>query len=190
MKGFKNFINDDSYIEQTLVEMMLIMDTDIKSLNEMFETDNTVLEEGFKDVVKDLVHIKKGRGLIQQLKSAGLNLAKLFVALIKNDLEEVKKILKSVKKEDVLTFIMTLDGATLHILSTPIHTLSAITGWKIEIGKIKQGTIKIVDKIKGAIKTIKQNLNGLIAGKKQKQYFNYLDTIDKSMNDPKSFTKI
>ena len=183
MKKFKEFIIEDKLIEQTLFELLYIMDVDQKHLNEMFESDDNLIEEGFKDIFKDIVKIKKEKGLIQQLKSAGINLSKLFVALIKGDTKAAKAVLKTVKKQDVISFIVNLDMATLHILSTPLHTLSAITGWHFDFEKVSKISMKIVDKIKTAISIIKQNIGDIIGGKKEKQYISYLDVIDKSISN-------
>ena len=64
------------------------------------------------------------------------------VAIINKDGEAAKNVLKGLKKEDVLDFLLNLDMATLHIVSGPIHTIDAITGWHL--------WANVKDKAKGA----------------------------------------
>lgn len=184
---FQEFINGEQSVQYMIEEMVSIMDTDIDVLYEMVEEDDyIVLEEG-------IISAHKGnRSLIKYFKSAGKGLAKLFMSAIKGDAEGIKKVAKSIKMGDVLDFLLRLDTATLHLITGPIHSIEAITGWHLwaNIEKVKKGGQAIADKIHSAIQTIKQHLGGLIAGKKKKEYEKYLDTIDKSIADPTSFTSL
>jgi hypothetical protein len=191
---FKDFLNEEDQIQSLVKEMMFIMDTDSETLNEMMIAEDDALLEGkLKDFGKGLVHVSKGnRSLIKYFKSAGKGLGKMFIALMKGDVDTVKDIAKTVKSSDVLDFLLKLDAATLHLITGPIHSLEAITGWHIwaNIQKAQKGSSKLVDKIKNAIKVIKQNIGSLIAGVKQKEYLKYLDTIENSVADPTSFTNL
>lgn len=192
-QSFKEFINEDEYLSSLVLEMCFIMDTDQSTLNEMIENDDTVLLENvFTDLGKSLVHIKKGKGLIQHFKSAGVGMAKMFVAVLKGDTNEVKRIAKTVKATDVLDFLLKLDQATLHLITGPIHSLEAITGWHIwaNIEKAQGKASKLVDKLRQAISILKSNIGTLIGGKKKTQYDGYLSLIDNSLNDPTSFINI
>ena len=189
---FKEFIHEDEYISSLVLEMCFIMDADQETLNEMLESDDTViLENVFKDLGKSMIHIKKGKGLIQHFKAAGAGMAKMFLALIRGDTDEVKRIAKTIKSGDVLDFLLKLDQATLHLITGPLHSLEAITGWHIwaNIEKAHASSGKLVDKLRQAIGTLKTNIGTLIGGKKKVKYDKYLSTIDNSLNDPKSFVK-
>lgn len=187
--NFKDFINEEDDMQRMVLELCTIMDSEIEVLYEMVDEDDyTLLENVFTDLGKSLVHIKKGKGLIQYFKQAGVGMAKLFMATIKGDVDEVKKIAKSVKATDVMDFLLKLDQATLHLITGPLHSLEAITGWHIwaNVQKAHATAGKVVDKIKDAIKTIKSNIGNFIAGTKMKQYMSYLNTIEVSLNDPSS----
>jgi hypothetical protein len=90
-----------------------------------------------------------------------------------NNNESKKKMIelaKSVKKEDVLDFLLKLDTLTLHLISGPIHELDAITGthiWANIKNKAKSVTDAATDAIK-KIESLKDHLEGSLKSQLQK----------------------
>lgn len=104
---------------------------------------------------------KEDGGLIKIVKDAGLLMAKLFAAALKGDKETVKEIANTeIKKEDVLNFLLKLDQATLHLLTGPIHSIEAITGWTIWT-KVDKTTSTTISTIKDATKYIKDRVSNI-----------------------------
>lgn len=192
MQKFEEFLNEEENLQKAIDEMVTIMMAEQSTIDEMFDEDGLMIEAKIKDVAKSFIHVGKGKGLIQYFKSAGKGIGKMFMAAIRGDVEGVKKVAKSVKATDVIDFLLKLDQATLHLITGPIHSLEAITGWHIwaNVQKAQKGVVKVAEKIKQAIQIIKSNISDLIGGKKKDQYIKYLDTIDKSVSDPTSFTNL
>ena len=134
-----------------------------KQINEAYE--NIYLEEHALQCFNDILiltddslneanwlsklglHVKKGKGLIQYFAQFGAGMAKLFKAAIKKDKAEVKRIIATeISKEDLIDFVMKLDMASLHILSTPIHFIESITGLHIaaNLGNITDSVKTVV----------------------------------------------
>ena len=163
-----------------LMEMIVIMDQS-KSINN--------LDEGVVDSVKDFsnkilnifnnkivkpvtkttgMHIDNSkRGILQYLVSMGTNTSKLLYHAVNgyyNNNEEskrkVKEISKSVKKEDVIDFLLKLDTLTLHWFTGPIHMLDALTGTHIW-ANVESKSKNISDKAKSAIETLEALKNSL-----------------------------
>jgi len=159
MKSFRQHLGKDD-IDQELVENI----TQILFLqeygDEIFEDE--ILSEGkIDDLLKKTgLHIHKSRGIISYLKSANLGVAKMMIAAIKGDKEGIKEVVKSVKKEDVLDFLLKLDMATNHTITAPIHMIDAWTGWHLWAA-IQEKTAKVGDyikTIKDAVMVVKNNL--------------------------------
>ena len=149
-----------------------------RQINEAYK--NMYLEEHVNQVFSDLymlcdenylteanwlsklgLHAKKGKGLLQYFAQFGSGLVKLIKAAVKRDTKTIKELMNTeIKKEEVIEFVMLLDEATLHILSTPLHFISATTGWHIgaDMNKATETTINLV---KNAYQNIKDNLQDL-----------------------------
>ena len=123
------------------------------------------------------LHIETKKGLLQYLSSISTGVAKLLYYAVdyyfnKNN-ESKKKMIelaKSVKKEDVLDFLLKLDTLTLHLISGPIHELDAITGthiWANIKNKAKSVTDAATDAIK-KIESLKDHLEGSLKSQLQK----------------------
>lgn len=163
---FRDYVQSE---EKTLalVHLMEALD-EMDSLN---ESDTDILVES---VLKKVgLHAHKSKGLLSYIKSFTTGVGKLFLALLKGDGKKAKEILKSVNKEDVLDFLLKLDTGTLHLISGPLHTLDAWTGWHIGANikaKMEKGT-GIVNVIKDNIAKVKTYLADL--------YKNDKDTLAK-----------
>lgn len=184
MQKFNEFRDQDETI-QALLEVMFLMDTPQDQLNEMFETDSDDLLNEAIDLsaLKGLIHTTKTKGLIGYFKSAGKGIAKIMIAAIKGDTDGIKAVMKTVKKGDVLDFLLKLDQATLHIITGPIHTIEAVTGWHIwaAVEKAKEVSTAAIDKIKNAILTISQNVSKYVDSKRTARIEKHLNAISKSL---------
>lgn len=160
MSKFNDFIIEDLKNQDDMLNLLEVA---------MFITETPYIVEGEKTkniikMIKDMIprlglSVKPGRGLIHMLLKASDNIRLLlyhsFMAYYNNDKfhkEKMKDILKNVKKEDFMEFILKLDMVTLHAISGPIHAISAITGWKINVLDKRQEEIK--SKIKKAINSL------------------------------------
>ena len=153
----------------------------------LFESGLLNIEEGIEQTInkylqKAGVKVHTRKGLIQYLISAGKGLGKLFLAALKGDKEEVKKIAKSVKKEDVIDFLLKLDTVTYHLLTGPIHMIDAVTGWHIWAAiedKIKNSTF--LDKLKQALQKAKELVKTAFSKEKAKEkaILDYIKRIEK-----------
>jgi vesicle coat complex subunit len=123
------------------------------------------------------LHIETKKGLLQYLSAASTGVAKLLYYAVDyyfNKNEESKKkmieLAKSVKKEDIIDFLLKLDMLTLHLISGPIHQLDALTGTHIW-ANIQNKTKNVTDAAKDAIKKIeslKDHLEGSLKAQLQK----------------------
>lgn len=189
MKSYKNLQVELNKPNDVLIEdimtIIAMRDADEKQLYEAFDADcDYILTEGIMDVlnmnVRDVakniegllgkglkkvgLHTHKGKGIISYLMSAGKGVGKMILAGIRGDGETVKELAKSVKKEDVIDFLLKLDMATQHLITGPIHLIDAWTGWHIgaNLENVIRGKNGIVAKIKGAFQTIKQNIHSVV----------------------------
>ncbi len=171
MKTFKEHITEQD-IQTALLEIAVIIEEGEGLL---------LLSESRMAAAMGKIGLKahKTKGLIQYLKSAGKGIGKMVIAAIKGDTETVKKVARSIRKEDVVHFLLQLDMATLHILSSPIHTIAAITGWELEanISHITKKAAGVADVVKTAVRNLKNSLEGYFSSSKEKAYFTYLDKI-------------
>jgi len=176
---------DEELAMTSLIDMISIQFDDGQLAEDIDNKNFEILDEGINDKVNDIVakagfHVKKKKGLIGHLMNAGKGVAKLFIALINKDGEAAKAVLKGLKKEDILDFLLDLDMATVHIISGPIHTLDAITGWHIWANvkeKAKGAKIAVLD----AIKKLKQYLETVYDNAKAKVYNKYVSQMEKDL---------
>jgi hypothetical protein len=187
MKSYKDYIEQRQIVE-SITDILALRELDSDMISE-------TLNEGVVDKIKKadisgalkkvgLHASQSNRGLIQYLLQAGKGVAKMFIALIKGDTERVKEIVKSVKKADVLDFLLKLDMATLHIISNPIHTLDAITGWHIWANvskKIGAVASDIIQKIKDSIEFVKTEIIKVVPKKKAIKHQSYLDAMESDL---------
>jgi len=167
-------INSDEYravVEFVALEVFL-EDECHGSVNEAWETlnnemitENKLVNQLNSVLNKAGISISKGheKGLISDLMTAGKAMFKFIMAAIKGDKATIKKMANTeISKEELAAFILKLDTATGHILSAPIHTINAITGWHIGANlhhaahEIKNVT---VSKIRDAIDFIKHKIS-------------------------------
>jgi len=189
MKSYKVLQQELNKPSESLIEdimsIIAIREADQTQLYEAFDADcDYILNEGIMDVLKMDVrtvaknvdgllnkglkkvglHKHKGKGIISYIMSAGKGVGKMVLAGIRGDTETVKELAQSVKKEDVLDFVLKLDMATQHLITGPIHMIDAWTGWHIgaNLENVIRGKDGVVAKIKGAFQTIKQNISHVV----------------------------
>lgn len=159
----------DSSLHESIINGSLKSIDEAKFVNNI---NNLISKAGF--------HVKKNKGLIGHLINAGKGVSKLFIALINKDADSAKQILRNLKKEDILDFLLDLDMATLHIVSGPIHLIDAITGWHLWANvkeKVKGASIAVMD----AIKKLKQYLSAIVDKTKVKIYSRFITNLEKDL---------
>lgn len=198
MKSFRQYLSKEP-IDQALVEdikelIFLYAHGDELITEGYFDNDSEILSEGVKKILKkgnDLINkgatklnIKREKGLLSYLRSAGKGVAKLVVAAVKGDGEKARGVINSVKREDLLDFFLKLDMGLAHALSFPIHTIDAWTGfeiWKAMEAKAKGVTV-IGQKVVDAITTVKNDVVKIIMDKKRVlRYKNFLNIMQKDV---------
>lgn len=171
---------DELQTMNALLELSMFMEQDINRLDEAF--DIATLGKAADSLMKKAgLHVKKGDGLIQQALRGGTVVAKFVWYAIKGasgdkDAKEKAKAMANseVKKEDILSFLLNLDMATLHIFTGPIHWIDAVTGWHIwadvkekageGFEKAKKALENLIDVAKSTEQKIATKLNGHVHG--------------------------
>lgn len=105
------------------------------------------------------IHKAHGKSLIGVLSRAPEFMTEFIWYLFKYSIgdkaagERVKELSKSIRKEDVIDFLLKLDSLTLHTISGPIHMLEVLTGWHISPA-IERKEHDAVDRAKAVIKNL------------------------------------
>jgi hypothetical protein len=147
---------DELYHMNALLEISIFMETDLDRLDEEFSIA-ALGKSASSLMAKAGLHVQKHDGLVQQAMKGGTILAKFVWYAIKaatgdKDAKvKVKEMANSeVKKEDVLSFLLNLDMATLHVFTGPIHFIDAVTGWHLW-ANVKEKAGKGFEKAKKAL---------------------------------------
>ena len=144
------------------------------------------LDEAAGGILQKLgLEAHKTKGLIGYIKSFTTGIGKIVIAALKGDKEKVKEIASTVKKEDVIDFLLKLDMATLHLVSGPIHTIDAITGWHLwaAVKSVAAKAGSVYDEIKKAIDVIKQKITTLIDKPKREQMLKPISDLELALGD-------
>ena len=179
--NFKNYLleNDLTNYENKIQGILFLQEISINQLNE------NQLDESIKDWMEKFgLHAhKSGPGLIDYIKQFTKGAGQLILAAIKGDEKKIKELSKSIKKEDLLDFLIKLDTITLHLISGPIHMIDALTGWHIgpAIKKTAEKSKDIIKKIWQAILNIKDNVKKIMGPEHQKTVLFNLQKIEKSL---------
>lgn len=173
MMKFDTYLNQEQIDMENIIELYQFINKDM--LNEGMDFQGILNKLGFK--------VSKGKGIIQILAGASVNVSKIVwytFKLYQGDEEYRQKILdiySKVKKEDVMDFLLKLDMLTLHTLTGPIHMLDAITGWHLSpnINKVTKDISYRINRVIKHLTTVKdQEPAGVISS-----------TIDKMVNQLK-----
>ena len=175
--------------EDQIIEKFELSDDAIALLEIAAFMETKTIEEGLnfgKLLGKLGLKAHKGTGIIQVISRAGKNIGELFWYLLQAQRGDeaakikVKEIAsKKIKKEDIINFILMLDQASLHLLSGPLHTLSAITGIHIEADLHKIGSTS--ELIKKAVKELEDASKNLV-GKLKDKMVGYVKNIKTIMS--------
>jgi len=149
----------------------------------------TVLAEGITDKIlhhsnkiADKVGMKvhKSKGILDYLKSILTGVRKAFFYIFKGDVKKAKELLTDFERKDVLDFLYKLDLGTLHLFSTPIHTIDAWTGWDLGVqmkNKMQKAEDTLSDFI-STIRTAKVKVHAMFSGFAEKTMVKNLDKIE------------
>lgn len=177
--NFKQYLNETNDIE-IKIQTLIYLTENIDNLNE---------EDLFEGVAGALNRVglkaHKSTSIISYIKKFTTGVGKVILYLIKGDAKKAQELIKEVKKEDVLDFLVKLDSGTLHLISGPIHTIDAWTGWHIAPNVNKkieqaQSTISI---IKDALIKVKDGIDNLFSSNKVKhdELLKYVLVLDKEL---------
>jgi len=160
MKTFKNYNKDEinNHIYAVL-ELMILMEMDEEELYRLDEI--TVINKNVEKLNPYLnklgLKLAYKKTLIQHAIDAGVGVIKMLKAGMAGDKEEVLRLAKSVKKEDVANFLLRLDKATINVIGGTIGRIEAITGWRLTASASKVAT-NAIDMVKKAFKIIHDHL--------------------------------
>ena len=180
MMRFKEFLLEEQMKNETSdrLQVLLYMMENVDTINE--STDEQILENVNKHVNKIGLKLHKSKSLIDYIKSFTTGAGKLFLYMIKGDTKKAKELLKSIKKEDVLDFIIKLDLGTLHIITGPLHTIDAWTGWDLAANvqaKMEKGS-DLLNDIKHGIDEIRAKIVALYSDEPTR-----IKQLDKNLQD-------
>jgi len=196
-------VREDAY---ALLEFMIFIDkcgddsineAAVEKVASLIKKSGGILDKYINPVAnKAGINVSVKKGLVHYLASAGINTAKLIYHAInyyynkdEKSKERIKEIIKSVKKEDLIDFLLKLDTLTLHLITGPIHTIDALTGTHIW-ANIKTKAETMMDKAKKAI-TYLESLKSDVEGRLKKQIQKYADSLKKifGINSAKAVTE-
>jgi len=185
MITFKEHISTEQNtdIESVIEELTVLYALDENEIDMIFSGE-TLNEVNMSKLLSKIgLTIHKEKGIIQYLRDATVGIAKCLLYAIKGDKENLKKTAKSLRKEDVLDFLLKLDMATLHIVTGPIHFIDAVTGWDLwaNISEVAKTTKEVAKKVVKAIDIVKTNITKLIHDKKVSLYSKFLDKLEKDI---------
>jgi len=160
MKSFVEYntdeLNDHVY---AMLEMMVLMEMDIDDFDRLDEIAvvNKNVEKLNPYLNKIGLKLAYKKTLIQYAIDAGVGVIKMLRAGMAGDKEEILRLAKSVKKEEIANFLLRLDKATLNVIGGTIGRIEAITGWRL-IANAKQATANAIDLVKKAFSVIRDHL--------------------------------
>ena len=192
MIGFKEFMKNEA-IEGEIYEkfaLLMYLAENNQILNESYDMENLTesqkeqIFEGIKDWFEKVgLSIEKGTGIIDYVGQFTSGAGKLILAAIKGDKEKVKEIAKGLKKEKVIDFLLKLDILTLHLVTGPIHTIDAVTGWEL-MANLEKFSDEAADQIKIFYKhftKVKSAITNLFKGKDQAKMLGIAKKLEKNI---------
>jgi len=190
---FTEFIAEQDLTEETedkISIMMYMIENDSilteSDLENLTEAQELLIIEGVHDWLKKTgLKLHKGNGIIDYVIQFSKGAGKLIMAAFKNDKEEVKRIAGTLKKEQVIDFLLKLDMATIHIVTGTIHRIDAWTGWDLSanlnaLAKKAESSLHTFYK---AMKSVKDSLLSVLDGDKQKRMMKLADKIENNLPD-------
>jgi len=167
MHSFKHHIEQQEYTE-AIIKLAYVMEyAETHSADMLTEKLSVALSK------------HKTPGLIEYIAKFTSSVGKLVLAALKGDKKKVKSIASGLDPSSVIDFLLKLDMATLHLLTMPIHTIDAITGWDI-IASLRdqlKSSETHMDKMKKAYQDLK--MHGSRALKKSPEKFRAIKDLGK-----------
>jgi len=195
-KEFNESIKNEELVAEMQDKIALIMYmvenediiTESVDFENLTEAQEGMIIEGVNDWLSKVgMKLHKGNGIIDYLASFTKGAGKLIMAAIRKDEKTVKGLLNSIKKEEVLDFLLKLDMATMHIVTGPIHFIDAVTGWDL-MANLKGAAETAKDKLKAfyaAMQKVKDSIATVLAGKRQQRMMKVADNLEYNMPDVK-----
>jgi len=141
------------------------------------------MNEGVNDILHKfgLGLEKKAPGVIEYMAKFTSGVGKLVWYAMKRDKKAIKKLSQEFSKEDFLDFLMKLDLVTMHLVTGPIHFINGLTGWEleVEVKHMKAKASNVVDRIKGAINTLKTEVTAYFNPNLQPTIIGKVNDIEK-----------
>jgi len=131
MISFKEHYNNKQLtIEEQLFALYVLADESFENLNE--STEN--IADKIKNKAKKIgMSFEKSKGLLDYIKQFSFGIGKIFLMIIKGDLEGAKAVIKSdFTIEDFLDFLYNLDQITLNLVTGPLGIIDGLTGWNLQ----------------------------------------------------------
>jgi len=175
MTSFSSYLSEQKQFELAVLELAVLAES---------TKDDSILDEAILDKAHGALtaiglHAKQGKGLLHYALSAGKGIAKLFGAAVRGDTGKIKEIGKTVKKEEILDFLLKLDQATMHVVTGPLHTIDAVLGLHLA-ANLSAAAISATTAFKQAIATAKHQVHAAVANAKTKtKILNNIGRIEK-----------
>lgn len=192
IQTFEEYCLNENIID-SINQYLFILEADDNILNSILsknlnEASNKEDDNKINQFIKKsgLRFKKEGPGLLQYLGMAGKGIAKLIVAAMRKDKEGVKKIMKSVTKEQIIDILLKMDEISLHLITAPIYFIEATTGWILwaDFKKRKiQDNVAFPTEIKRKIQYLKSQLRKLVDSSKFKMHKNNLTKLEKDIKN-------
>lgn len=175
----ENIMNEELKNAYGLVSLLVI--SEVYNSKNPYALDELVTE-GINDILGKLglsLH-KHNPGVIEYIKLFTKGVGKIIYAAIKGDKDGVKNIAKTLKKEDVIDFILKLDMLTLHVITGPIHMIDALTGWdlSVHIKKTANSAGNMLGDLKKTISELKYLIKKTFMKEVQQIAFNKVKEIE------------
>jgi len=179
---FKEYIQNQQILESELALMIYSMEN-YNTINEDLLTEMNINDFLSKFGLK--FH-KEGPGLIDYVTDFIKGTGKIFVAAVKGDKEEVKRIASKVTKEYIMDFLLKLDAATLHVVTGPIHIVDAITGWDLwaDLEKVSKRSKNIVQDVWKALIHLKDRILKAFDDNRQKSLLSCVNKLEDMVPSP------
>jgi hypothetical protein len=130
--------------------------------------------------------VTKTKGIVDYVRSFVKGSGRIIIAAVKGDKQKVREIASTLKKEDVMDFILKLDMATMHLVSGPIHFIDAITGWDLW-ANVKHNATKAnstYQEISSVLFQLKSKINSFISEPKKSQMLEPIDSLISMLGKP------
>jgi len=185
MKSFNEYntkVKREADEFQAMAEAITSLALVLENENFIYGINESINESVINNIAgKFGIKIHKGKGIIDYIKGFATGAGKMMLAAIKGDKKKVAEIAKTIKKEEVVDFLLKLDMATLHLVTGPIHFIDAVTGWDLA-ANISHGATHaksvVVDTFQKAVEYIKDRVKSALPSQQQKPILKHVARIE------------